>query len=65
MHFIEKDTVDVHVVLQQEMLVFRKFRNSGIPISQSTELAVRFSRYRVRVRKELPYLLPKRFGTKI
>ena len=64
-HFIEKDTVDVHVALQQEMLVFRKFRNRGIPTSRYTELAVRFSRYRVRVRKELPYLLPKKFGTKM
>ena len=44
-HFIEKDTVDVHVVLQREMLVFQKFRNRGIPISRYTELAVRFSRY--------------------
>ena len=44
-HFIEKDTVDVHVVLQREMLVFQKFRNRGIPTSRYTELAVRFSRY--------------------
>ena len=51
--------MDVLIVLQLEMLVFRKFWNRGIPLSRYTGFAVRFSSFEVRyenVKFHLPAL---------